>query len=348
MVRLWTLVLLLPALALGATPSITGPVTDTQGLLSSQESEVITEELITLRRSTGAQMAVLLVGSTEGEPIEDYALRVAERWGGGAKKQDDGLLLVIAVNDRRMRLDVGYGLEEYLPDDAVRTLLDAQGPLMRQRDYRGAVLGILQGVRARLPGTDGVVSYVPPWNPKELSTALTILLFLGLVAGVLVALGMGDFQEHTGRLGPGGVAAALLLGPMPFIALAVRNSQLPTTHFLLAHAAFATVFCLGILAWERVSWKLGVSLIGGTLVGSGGALAETKGHDVLTLLMEAGRASALLSVGILVSTVFKGGSGSTYSSSSSSSWGSSSSGRSSTSWSGGGGSFGGGGASSSW
>ncbi|HZI16606.1 MAG TPA: TPM domain-containing protein [Myxococcus sp.] len=350
MVRLWALLLLLPALALGATPSIMGPVTDTRALLSIQDSEALTEELINLRRSTGAQMAVLIVGSTEGEPIEDYALRVAEKWGGGAKKQEDGLLLVIAVDDRRMRLDVGYGLEEHLPDDAVRTLLDAQGPRMRQQDYRGAVLGVLAGVRARVPGADGVVSYVPAWNPKELGSALTMLLFLGLIAGVVVGLGMGDFREHTGRLGPGGVAAALLLGPMPFIAFAVRNSQLPTTHFLLAHAMFATVFCLGILAWERVSWKPGVALIGGTLVGSGGALADTKGHDVLTLLMEAGRASALLSVSFFVIIAVKGRSGSTYSSSSSSSssWGSSSSGGSSTSWSGGGGSFGGGGASSSW
>jgi uncharacterized protein len=346
MVRLWALLLLLPSLALGATPSITGPVTDTRGLLSLQDSEAITEELIQLRRSTGAQMAVLLVATTEGEAIEDYSLRVAEKWGGGGKKHDDGLLLVIAADDRRMRLDVGYGLEEYLPDDIVRTLLDAQGPLMRQQDYRGAVIGIIQGVRARIPGADGTVSYMPPWQPRKVGTALTVLLFLGLAAGVLMGLGVGAFKEHTGPLGPGGAAAALMLGPMPFIAFAVRGSQQPTTHFLVAYGVFAAVFCMGIVAWEHMSWKLGVALIGGTLFGSGGELTDASSSDVLTLLFEAGRASGALSVSLLVAMVFKGGSGSTYRSRSSS--GSSSGGGSSSSWGGGGGKFGGGGASSSW
>lgn len=341
--------LLLPALALalGATPSITGPVTDLGGLLSTEDADAITEGLIRLRRDTGAQMAVLLVDSTGGEPIEDYSLRVAELWGGGTKKHDDGLLLVIAVGDRRMRLEVGYGLEEYLPDDAVRTLLDEQGPLMRQEDYRGAVLGILEGVHASLPGLEGAPAYTPPWKAKQVGTALIWMLFTGLVAGVLLGLGLGSFKEHTGWLGSGGTAALMFLAPMPFIAFAVRNSQLPTSHFLLAQAVFTAVFCLGVLAWENMSWRVGIALIAGTLFGSGGELNSPDSRDVLALLLDAGRSSGALSVALFIAMFFKssGFFGTTYSSSSSSSSGGGGSG---TSWSGGGGSFGGGGASSSW
>ncbi|HZI04394.1 MAG TPA: TPM domain-containing protein [Archangium sp.] len=123
-----------------------------RGLLSAVDTERVSQELVRLRNDTGVQMAVLVVGTTGGEPIEDYAMRAAQAWRGGQAGEDNGLLFVLAVDDRRMRLDVGYGLEEHLPDGAVRRLLDAQLPLMRQRAYAGAILHIIQGIRGRLPG----------------------------------------------------------------------------------------------------------------------------------------------------------------------------------------------------
>ncbi len=136
-------VLLLPAFLLGsAPPPINRPVEDTVGLLSPSDREAVARALVQLRRETGAQMAVLIVGTTRGAPIEDYAMRAAEAWKDGAAGRDNGLLLVLAAHDRRQRLDVGQGLEAYLPDDAVRTLLEAQGPLLRQWNYRGTLLGV--------------------------------------------------------------------------------------------------------------------------------------------------------------------------------------------------------------
>ncbi|MFY0528956.1 TPM domain-containing protein [Archangium gephyra] len=159
MVKAYALALLLPTLLLGAVPTITRPVTDPRGLLSAVDTERVSQELVRLRNDTGVQMAVLVVGTTGGEPIEDYAMRAAQAWRGGQAGEDNGLLFVLAVDDRRMRLDVGYGLEEHLPDGAVRRLLDAQLPLMRQRAYAGAILHIIQGIRGRLPGA---ASAAPP------------------------------------------------------------------------------------------------------------------------------------------------------------------------------------------
>jgi uncharacterized protein len=152
MVKSYALALLLPTLLLGAVPTITRPVTDPRGLLSAVDTERVSQELVRLRNDTGVQMAVLVVDTTGGEPIEDYAMQAAQAWRGGQAGEDNGLLFVLAVDDRRMRLDVGYGLEEHLPDGAVRRLLDAQLPLMRQRAYAGAILHIIQGIRGRLPG----------------------------------------------------------------------------------------------------------------------------------------------------------------------------------------------------
>lgn len=172
MVKPWPL-LLLAVLLLGSVPVIERPVTDLRELLPPGEEELVASSLVQLRQQTGVQMAVLLVGTTGGTSIEDYSLEVAEAWKGGrAGGKDDGLLFVLAVDDRRMRLEVGYGLEERLPDDAVRQLLDAQGPLLRQKNYTGALLGVIGGVRARLQGVEDVSDSVAPHFVFSMSLAV--------------------------------------------------------------------------------------------------------------------------------------------------------------------------------
>jgi uncharacterized protein len=162
MVKALCLTLLLPTLLLGGIPDLRRPVTDTAGLLSASDQEAVADRLVRLRSETGVQMAVLLVNTTEGVPIEDYSMQAAEAWRGGEAGRDNGLLLVLAVKDRRMRLEVGYGLEEHLPDGTVRRLLDAQGPRMRARNYRGALLAIVEGVGERLPGNQASAELPQP------------------------------------------------------------------------------------------------------------------------------------------------------------------------------------------
>lgn len=189
------LVLLLPSLLLAAAPPpLEKPVTDTLGLLSPEQTETVAGALVRLRKETGAQMAVLIVGSTGGEPIEDYSLRAARAWSGGQRGEDNGLLYVLAVEDRRMRLEVGRGLEKDLPDDAVERLLDAQRPLVRAGDYSTALVHIVQGVRERLPQSERPAPRDPtPIEPEEwyieredalariISTAILMSLMICLV-----------------------------------------------------------------------------------------------------------------------------------------------------------------------
>ena len=84
-------------------------------------------------------MAALFLDSTNGEPIEDFALRTAEAWGGGQAGQDQGLLLVFAIGDRRSRIEVGYGLEPVISDALARRILAQARPLLRAKDFDGAL-----------------------------------------------------------------------------------------------------------------------------------------------------------------------------------------------------------------
>ena len=372
MVKTWALVLLLPGLLLGSTPVIDRPVVDERGVLSSADTEAVASELVRLRDETGTQMAVLLVGTTGGEPIEDYAMRAAEAWKGGRAGLDNGLLFVLAVDDRRARLEVGYGMEEYLPDDAVRRLLDAQGPLLRQQDYRGALLGVIQGVRVRLPGAQVVpeLAHLAPVSAARVSNTMMGLIAVGVAAGVLLGFCIGPWRERlgTGRLA--GSIGAILLVPSAITALLVQSIRIPTFHFLLAYATFAAMFLVVTLAAQHLSFRIACVMGVSAAVGSLVALSDSHSTDVLRMLFEAGKSFTALAVTLVVVTyppVFKVlieilfmflSSGSTVRSSSSrgssssggfSSGGSSSGGSSSgSSWGGGGGSFGGGGASSSW
>ncbi|OJT20967.1 hypothetical protein BO221_29180 [Archangium sp. Cb G35] len=304
MVKPWPL-LLLAVLLLGSVPVIERPVTDQRDLLTPAEEELVASSLEQLRIQTGAQMAVLLVGTTGGEPIEDFAQAVAEAWkggrGGGA---DDGLLFVLALDDRRMRLEVGYGLEDHLPDDTVRRLLDAQGPLMRQKNYAGAVLGVIKGVRARLPAGSGA-SWSPgaaPWSLDKVVEVLFCLMAAGIVVGMLLG---GSLTTWRKQLGPSRLAAAvgsLLLGPPVLIFLCVDTSQPSARDLLLFYGAYATVFLVCTLLFTlRWTTGLGATLMCATLLASMGVLFFQKPSlFVLEMLETAATVSGVLWGGLAV------------------------------------------------
>ncbi len=122
-----SLVLLLAApavLAAKAVPFLAGRVNDGAGIVPGPVRERLEATLRDLEQRTGAQVAVLTVGSLEGDPIEDYAVRVFETWKLGRQGVNDGALLVVARQERRMRIEVGYGLEERLTDARSRQILD--------------------------------------------------------------------------------------------------------------------------------------------------------------------------------------------------------------------------------
>ena len=134
--------LLLPALLHAATavPKLARHVTDLTGTLTAQQVDQLDAQLTALEKTKGAQLVVLMVDSTGSQSIEEYSLAVAEANKVGRKGTDDGVLLLIAKNDRAVRIEVGYGLEGAIPDAAnARIIREYMAPKFRTGDYAGGI-----------------------------------------------------------------------------------------------------------------------------------------------------------------------------------------------------------------
>ncbi|MTI39775.1 TPM domain-containing protein [Fulvivirga lutimaris] len=127
-------------------PKLWARVTDLTNTLTTSEKSRIESELENLEQTKGSQIAVLIVPTTEPEPIEDYSIRVAEAWKIGREGVDDGVILLIAKNDRKLRIEVGYGLEGAVTDAKSRQIIEEYiTPAFKQGDFGG---GISDGVHA--------------------------------------------------------------------------------------------------------------------------------------------------------------------------------------------------------
>ena len=134
-------------------PFLTGRVTDNAQILSPDTQRIITETLKAHEDKTGNQVAVLTVPSLEGEGIEEYALNVFNGWKLGQKGKDNGILLVVAPNERRMRIEVGYGLEGTMTAGAAGSIIrNVITPHFKQGDYSS---GISEGVKSIISVLEG-------------------------------------------------------------------------------------------------------------------------------------------------------------------------------------------------
>jgi uncharacterized protein len=126
--------------ALQPIPALTARVTDTTGTLSAEQRAQLEAKLAAFEREKGAQIALLMVPTVQPEAIEQYALRVVEAWKLGRRGVDDGALLIVAKQDRKLRIEVGYGLEGALNDaTAKRIVSETIGPHFKQGDFYGGV-----------------------------------------------------------------------------------------------------------------------------------------------------------------------------------------------------------------
>jgi len=141
------------AVAARDVPYLSGRVNDTAGMIPAEVRDRLESKLAAFEKETGAQVAVLTIDSLDGEVLEDYSLKVAQTWKLGHKGADDGVLLLVAKGDRKMRIEVGYGLEGKLTDAQCRRILDdVVRPAFRNGDFgRGietgvdAITGTIQG-----------------------------------------------------------------------------------------------------------------------------------------------------------------------------------------------------------
>ncbi|MBS0399269.1 MAG: YgcG family protein [Proteobacteria bacterium] len=184
-------------------PPLGARVTDLTGTLSGDAVSRIEAQLKDLEARKGSQIAVLIVPTTQPEDIEQFGIRVAESWKLGRKGVDDGAILIVAKDDRRVRIEVGYGLEGALPDiTAKRIISEIITPHFRQGDFDG---GIEAGVDQMIRVVNGEPLPEPDkrWeNQKGLSNLLPLLLVVVFVAsGILRAiLGRGLGSVATGGL----------------------------------------------------------------------------------------------------------------------------------------------------
>lgn len=138
---------------------LNNPVVDQANILNPQEKQRLEAQLRNIYQQGFAQAAVVIVPTTNGVPIFDYALQVAEKWQLGNKDIDDGLLMVVAVNDRDMYILTGYGLEGVLPDAAVnRIIREDITPLFKQNNYGAGVIAGVDALKTRLTADPEVLA----------------------------------------------------------------------------------------------------------------------------------------------------------------------------------------------
>lgn len=137
---LLTLLLAFPAFA-QSFPPLTGRVVDQAQLLSAEQAAALDAKLAALEQQSGHQMVVATVSSLEGYPIEDYGYRLGRAWGLGEKKANDGLVLLVAPNERKVRIEVGYGLEPIVTDALSSVIIQRQIlPRFRDGDMGGGIV----------------------------------------------------------------------------------------------------------------------------------------------------------------------------------------------------------------
>ncbi|MEO6518138.1 MAG: TPM domain-containing protein [Pseudoxanthomonas sp.] len=124
-----------------AIPALTSPVVDVTGTLSAAQTQQLEQQALALQQTKGSQLQVLMVASTQPETIEQYTQRVFDQWKLGREGVDDAVILVVAKDDRRVRIQPGYGLEGAIPDAiANRVIQEYLAPKFRMGDYGGGIL----------------------------------------------------------------------------------------------------------------------------------------------------------------------------------------------------------------
>ncbi|MBL0741801.1 TPM domain-containing protein [Chryseolinea lacunae] len=206
------LLLLLPMVLLGqrAIPEHGGQwVHDEAGILSAGGKAQIEAMLKAERDSTSNQIAVLIVPSLDGEAIEDYTLRVAEKWGIGQKSKDNGVLWFIAVNDRQLRIETGSGLEGVLTDAmSSRINRNEVAPFFRQQKYdegvAAGVMAIIQTIKGEYKNDAPAPRRKVSRKSSPLLTIIILIVIIFLASRRRGGGGGGYWSSGGGWIGGGG------------------------------------------------------------------------------------------------------------------------------------------------
>jgi uncharacterized protein len=192
-----------------------GYVNDFAGVLSAQAKEKLAALCAEVDQKTKAQIAVVTVSSLEGQPVEQFSIDLATQWGVGPKQQARGIMILLAPNDRKYRIEVGYGLEAILPDGKVGGFGREAVPFLQRSDYDGAALLLTQRVAAVIAADQKItldtLSGVSPPEPESsngparlgnlVSTLFIVIFLLFPFLGFLLRLFFGSSINSRRRGG---------------------------------------------------------------------------------------------------------------------------------------------------
>lgn len=262
-------------------PQLTDPVMDMVGMLDAGQRQALSDKLRSLDREKGSQVAVLIVATTQPEAIEQYSIRVAEAWKlgrgkdnprSGGKAVDDGVLLLVSRDDRRMRIEVGYGLEGAIPDGLAARIIDQQiRPRFQQSDWYGGIDAGVDSIIARIQGEP--LPAPPPTTTRVRPPATFVdmmledglpLMFFCLVGGVILSQIIG---RVLGPLVAGAGAGFILFTQLGVLLVAVVGGIVVALGVLVLRVSSASSGNMRRMG--RHSYRGGVGGFGGGFGGGG-------------------------------------------------------------------------------
>ena len=253
-------------------PKLEARVTDLTGTLTAEQQSALEEKLAAFEARKGAQIVVLIVPTTHPEELEQYSIRVVEQWRIGRAHVDDGVMLIVAKNDRRVRIEVGYGLEGALPDAiANRIITETIRPLFAQNDFYG---GINAGVDQIARVIEGEALPAPDhtWHGggSRLLSGLLPFLFIAVLVGSSVLRSV--LGRPAGALVTGGITGVLVWLFGGFIVGAVLASIVAFVFALLSGMGGGLARAGGFGGWGggMLGGGMGGGMGGGGFSGGGG------------------------------------------------------------------------------
>lgn len=192
-----------------------GYVNDFAGVLDAQSRAAIEAYCGNVERATGAQFAIVTVKSLEGDQVNDAAVRLFETWKIGKAKTDEGLLLLLAVDDHKNRIEVGFGLEPIITDGDAGDVLRSIRPILRQGDYSNALMTAAQILGQQVAQAKGVtIEGQPAPRQRREQQGIPGILIAFVIFMIVMSLLGGGRRRGGGGGGAGNLLAGMILGQM--------------------------------------------------------------------------------------------------------------------------------------
>lgn len=198
--RYFALIVLLLSTSLWAAPefpALSGRVVDEAGLLTPAQTQSLTQALAAAEQNTSNQLVVVTLPDLQGYDIADYGYQLGREWGIGSKENDNGVLLIVAPNDRKVRIEVGYGLEGVLTDALSSAIVQQEIlPAFRQGQFYGGIQAGVTSIQAAIKG-----EYQGEQQPRQKVSSGKALLILCVMIVLTFLLSFGGGGGRGGRRG---------------------------------------------------------------------------------------------------------------------------------------------------